>query len=126
MSDSQSGNMTMNSNLEGKTAIVTGGGRDIGRACALRLAAAGAAVAINYHNSGEGADSAANQIVAAGGNSFSQQGDMTSDDDVAKLITKTLSELSNKSISLSMLREGLLPEGRWKRWKLTIGTGLWI
>ena len=96
MSDSQSGNKTMNSNLEGKTAIVTGGGRDIGRACALRLAAAGAAVAINYHNSGEGADSAANQILAAGGNSFSQQGDMTSDDDVAKLITKTLSELGNR------------------------------
>jgi len=34
--------------LQNKTAIVTGGGRDIGRACAMRLAAEGANVAINY------------------------------------------------------------------------------
>lgn len=96
MSDTQSGNKTMNSNLEGKTAIITGGGRDIGRACALRLAADGAAVAINYHNSGEGAESAVDHVLAAGGRSFSQQGDMTSDNDVADLIAKTLSELGNR------------------------------
>ncbi len=44
--------------LAGKVAIVTGGGRDIGRACALRLASAGSAVAINYHSSGAGGPSA--------------------------------------------------------------------
>ena len=34
-------------NLQGKTAIVTGGGRDIGRACVMGLAQAGANVVIN-------------------------------------------------------------------------------
>lgn len=50
--------------LAGKIAIVTGGGRDIGRVCALRLAAAGAAVEINYHSSAAGADSAVANLVS--------------------------------------------------------------
>ena len=41
--------------LNGKTAIVTGGGRDIGRACAMALAEEGANVVINYHSSSAGA-----------------------------------------------------------------------
>ena len=45
-------------NLAGKTVIVTGGGRDIGRACVMELAAQGANVAINYFASSKGADSA--------------------------------------------------------------------
>lgn len=75
--------------LAGKVAIVTGGGRDIGRACAMRLAAAGAAVSINYHSSSEGADSAVREIADAGGRAIATQGDMTSDEDVAALIGKT-------------------------------------
>ena len=76
--------------LKGKTAIVTGGGRDIGRACGMELAARGANVAINYFASSEGADSAAAEITAAGGRAFAMQGDMTSEDDVAALVAKTV------------------------------------
>ena len=83
-------------NLKGKTAIVTGGGRDIGRACALRLAASGAAVAINYHSSAAGAESAVTEIMAAGGRSFAQKGDMTSGDSVADLVARTVSELGDR------------------------------
>jgi len=78
------------STLEGKTAIVTGGGRDIGRACALRLAEVGASVAINYHSSAEGADSAVAEITAAGGSAFARRGDMTRADDVTALVRATL------------------------------------
>jgi len=42
--------------LAGKSAIVTGGGRDIGAAIAKSLAAEGASVAINYFASSAGAD----------------------------------------------------------------------
>ena len=79
-------------NLNGKTAIVTGGGRDIGRACVMRLAQEGANVAINYHSSGTGADAAVAEIKAAGGNAFALQGDMTNAADVAKLISETQSQ----------------------------------
>lgn len=85
-------------NLNGKTAIVTGGGRDIGRACAMRLAEAGASVAINYHSSSEGADSAVAEITAAGGKAFAMQGDMTSATEVKALVDRAASELGGVHI----------------------------
>ena len=72
--------------LQGKTAIVTGGGRDIGRACVMGLAQAGANVVINYHSSSAGADSAVKEIEAAGGKAIALQGDMTQQDDVNALV----------------------------------------
>jgi 3-oxoacyl-[acyl-carrier protein] reductase len=81
--------------LKGKTAIVTGGGRDIGRACAMRLAADGASVAINYFSSSDGADDAVAQIKKAGGNAFAMQGDMTSQADTKALADRTASEFGS-------------------------------
>jgi len=77
-------------NFDGKTAIVTGGGRDIGRACVMRLAQAGANVVINYHSSSTGADSAVAEIKAAGGKAIALQGDMTNQADVDALIAKAV------------------------------------
>ena len=53
--------------LEGKVALVTGGGRGIGRAIALKLAAYGAAVAVNYCGSKEKAEEVADLILKNGG-----------------------------------------------------------
>lgn len=78
--------------LKGKTAIVTGGGRDIGRACAIKLAAEGANVAINYFSSSAGADSAVAEIQAAGGKAFALQGDLNTQEGVDALVNKTVAE----------------------------------
>ncbi len=78
--------------LAGKTAIVTGGGRDIGRAIALKLASEGANVAINYFASSEGAESAVAEIKAAGGNAFALQGDLNGQNGVDALVEKTVTE----------------------------------
>lgn len=94
--------------LAGKVAIVTGGGRDIGRACVMRLAAAGAAVAINYHSSSEGADSAAAEIAAAGGKAFALKGDMTDTADVDALTARAVSELGGKVDILVHVTGGLV------------------
>jgi len=75
--------------LKGKSAIVTGAGRDIGRACAVRLAELGANVAINYYASSQGADEAVAEIKAAGGNAFALKGDLTAEADVAELVRRT-------------------------------------
>jgi acetoacetyl-CoA reductase/3-oxoacyl-[acyl-carrier protein] reductase len=53
--------------LEGRTAIVTGASRGIGRAIALRLAAEGARVAVNYRSSEARAKQVVEEIAAAGG-----------------------------------------------------------
>lgn len=76
--------------LQNKTAIVTGGGRDIGRACAMRLAAEGANVAINYFASSSGADKAVEDIQANGGNAFAMQGDLSTQAGTDALVAKTV------------------------------------
>ena len=94
--------------LAGKVAVITGGGRDIGRACAMRLAQAGAAVAINYHSSSEGAESAVAEITGAGGQAFALQGDMTDMADVEALAAKAVSDLGGKIDILAHVTGGLV------------------
>src|SRR6185436_16304013 len=52
--------------LQGKVALVTGGARGIGRATALKLASAGADVAVNYYNSHDEAEALAGEVRALG------------------------------------------------------------
>ena len=78
--------------LNGKTAIVTGGGRDIGSAIAKKLAAEGANVAINYFASSAGADATVDAIKSTGGNAFAMQGDLTKADDVKAFLEQTVEE----------------------------------
>ena len=78
--------------LKGKTAIVTGGGRDIGSSIAKKLAAEGANVAINYFASSAGADATVDAIKSTGGNAFAMQGDLTKADDVKAFVERTVEE----------------------------------
>lgn len=75
--------------LSGKTAIVTGGGRDIGAACAIALAKRGANIVISYQASAKGAEATVEQIKQAGGSAIALQCDLTSADHVATLVSET-------------------------------------
>lgn len=107
--------------LEGKTAIVTGGGRDIGRACVLALAKAGANIAINYHSSSAGADSAVTEIAAAGGKAFALQGDMTKVKDVRALVEQTVAEFGGIDIVIpvtgGLVARKTIPETTPEHWQ---------
>ena len=107
--------------LKGKTAIVTGGGRDIGRACVMRLATDGANVAINYHSSGAGAESAVAEIEASGGSAFALQGDMTNADDVAALVARTVERHGNVDVLVhvtgGLVARKTLPELTPEHWQ---------
>jgi len=76
--------------LKGKTAIITGGGRDIGSAIAVKFAAEGANVVINYFASSAGADATVEKIEAAGGKAIAVQGDLNNQVDVDGLIAKAI------------------------------------
>ncbi len=84
--------------LQGKSAIVTGGGRDIGRACAVKLASEGANVAINYFSSSAGADKTVAEIVKNGGKAFAVQGDLNKPEDVDALVAQTLETFGSLDI----------------------------
>ena len=66
----------MTSELQGKAAIVTGAGRNIGRAIALTLAEGGASVLINVRGNRGEADAVAREIEAAGGKAAVHIGDV--------------------------------------------------
>lgn len=76
--------------LAGKTAIVTGGGRDIGAAAAKKLAAEGANVALSYFESSKGADAVVADITAAGGKAIAVQADLNVQEGVDKLVRATI------------------------------------
>lgn len=76
--------------LDGKAALVTGGGSGIGRATAIAMAREGARVAVS-DLSKEGIDETVALINAAGGQSIAIQGDVTDEADVANMVSRTVS-----------------------------------
>ena len=78
------------SKLTGKVAVVTGGSKGIGAAIAKSLAAAGAAVVVNYASSKAGADQVVAAITAAGGKAVAVGGDVSKAADAKGIIDGAL------------------------------------
>jgi glucose 1-dehydrogenase len=76
--------------LEGKVAVVTGSGRGIGRAIALRFAREGADVVINYARSADEAHEVLAQVEADGGRGLVVQADLRSAAEVARLVEEAV------------------------------------
>jgi 3-oxoacyl-[acyl-carrier protein] reductase len=74
------------SKLSGKVAIITGSSQGIGAGIAMRLAADGAQVVINYSRSAEDANGAVAKIVAAGGQAIAVKADLSQPEQIAPLV----------------------------------------
>jgi len=85
-------------NLEGKVALVTGASKGIGAAIARELAARGAAVAVNYSGSKEGADKVVAEIKKAGGKAIAVQANVANPETIAPLVATVAKELGPISI----------------------------
>lgn len=84
--------------LEGKVAVVTGAAKRIGRSIALRLAAKGAAIVVNYATSKPEAEELADELTSKGGRAIAVQADVTQRADVQKLMRATEREFGRIDI----------------------------
>jgi 3-oxoacyl-[acyl-carrier protein] reductase len=79
--------------FQGRTAIVTGASRGIGRAIALELARQGCNIGFNYSRSGEQANSLAAELSALGRSSFFSMTDVADHDAVVKMVREVWERL---------------------------------
>jgi NAD(P)-dependent dehydrogenase (short-subunit alcohol dehydrogenase family) len=87
--------------LEGRVALVTGGGRGIGRGIALALAAAGAAVAVGYRRDEQAARATAAEIADEGGRAAAFQASLDRAEEAVRLVDEAESDLGPIDILVS-------------------------
>ena len=87
--------------FSGRTAVVTGSGRNIGRAIALALAEGGASVVVNGHRDRDAVDAVVAQIRGAGGKALGVMADVSSHDEVSELVRRTVAEFGSVDIAIS-------------------------
>jgi NAD(P)-dependent dehydrogenase (short-subunit alcohol dehydrogenase family) len=112
--------------LEGKVALVTGGGRGLGRALALALANAGAAVCV-AGRSPEPLAEVAEAIRAEGGRAAAAQADVTVEGDVDRAVQATLTELGRIDVLVNnsgVLVDSPVAAATLADWRHVIDTNL--
>jgi len=113
--------------LTGRAALVTGGGRGIGRAIALELAAMGAAVAVNFARGEAAAASVVAEIEASGGRAIALKGDVSDPSEAAALVEATAREFGGLAVLVNnagVTRDNLVMRMKDEEWREVLETDL--
>ncbi|MBM3968892.1 MAG: 3-oxoacyl-ACP reductase FabG [Planctomycetes bacterium] len=113
--------------FSGKTILVTGGSRGIGRAAALRLGSEGARVGVNFVTRRDKAEEVVREITASGGSAVAVQGNVTSADDVQHMVEKTRAafgpiDMLVHSAGLSIVEPAV--DVTWETWRQIMSVNL--
>ncbi len=117
----------MSSGLNGKTALVTGGAKGLGRAVALKLAEMGAQVAVNYNTSADEAEEVARIIAGAGARSMAVQADVSNLDQVTRMISEVEDGLGSVDVLVNnagIIDDSLMVRMSDKAWHRVIDVNL--
>lgn len=113
--------------LSGKSALVTGASRGIGREIALELAREGADVAVNFAGSEAKAKEVVELIQAMGRKAIAIQADISSGEDVQKMVDETIKQFGKLDILVNnagITRDQLLMRMKESDWDEVINTNL--
>jgi 3-oxoacyl-[acyl-carrier protein] reductase len=113
--------------LDGKSAIVTGASRGIGREIALELARQGANVAVNYSGSEAKANETVEEIKALGRDAFAVKADVSDSEAVTAMMKETLEKFGSIDILVNnagITRDNLLMRMKEEEWDEVISINL--
>jgi len=113
--------------LSGKVALVTGGGRGIGRAVSQRLAEMGAIVVVNYVTRPEAAEETVEEITAQGGRALLAKFDVAQSEEVREGIKQVLAEQERVDILVNnagINRDGLIATMKEEDWDQVLAVNL--
>jgi pteridine reductase len=113
--------------LKGKAALVTGGGRRVGRAIALALAGRGASIAVHYRNSQREADEVVAAVTKLGGKASAFRADLEKVGDIEKMIAAVLAGFGRIDVlinSASVFEKKPLDEVSERDWDVHLDTNL--
>lgn len=113
--------------LDGKVALVTGAGKNIGRAIALSLARDGAAIVVNGRSDAAAIEAVAQEIRAAGGQAVASRADVSREEEVARLAADAAREFGGVDIlvcNAGLRRQTAFADISYAEWREILSVAL--